>query len=677
MRGKIAMATMLTLVLARLLCPEARAEAVSQEDRIQWFIDEKFGMFIHWGVYSDPAGEFRGEQIPGAYAEWIMFDGKIPVEVYEREIAAKFNPTEFNADEWVRLASQAGMKYLVITAKHHDGFAMYHSEVDQYNIVDFTPFDRDPMKELAEACEKYGVRFCFYYSQSIDWHHPHGHGNNWDYDPAEKDFAKYLEEKSFPQVRELLENYGPIDLMWFDTPTAINREQSRALIDLVHSIQPQTVISGRVGHHGEGDYREMGDNFLPRPNEVLEAPWGTSATMNHSYAYKKRDTDWKCSTTLIQNFIDVVCKGGTYLLNVGPTGAGIIPQESVERLEDMGRWMEVNSEAIYYTRPYTTSYDGEFVRFNQSKDGEYLYAFLFKWPGEELKLETVRLKDGSKIEMLGSDLDFAWSQDAERLAISMPHELQDPDKRPCEHVWVLKMRPTGTVALPTIRRIDDRSAPDLATIEIRAEEGAIVRYTLDGRTPGLDAQLYKGPFYIENHARIRARAFKSGLGSSQIARMDKKIGSAAALDLNRDELVNGVEFEFYEGAWSKVPDYDAMVPVEQGTKEYFRIRRRDNYGMRFTAFIDIPADGNYSFYTRSDDGSLLYINDFLVVDNDGLHGAEELKGGEISLNKGFHKLVVDYFERLGSEALYVKYKGPGDTEPKLIREDMLFIKQQQ
>ncbi len=237
---------------------QTSSEEAAREKRLQWWRDARFGMFIHWGLYAVPAGEWKGKQIPGI-GEWIMNRARIPVDEYE-QLATQFNPVNFNAEEWVRVAKDAGMKYITITAKHHDGFAMFGSKASRYNIVDATPFHRDPLKELAAACQKAGIKLCFYYSQTQDWHEPDADGNTWDFpDESKKDFAKYLKEKAIPQVRELLTNYGPIGMIWFDTPRKITKEQSEELAALVHQLQPQCLVNGRVGHNA-GDYDSAGDN---------------------------------------------------------------------------------------------------------------------------------------------------------------------------------------------------------------------------------------------------------------------------------------------------------------------------------------------------------------------------------------------------------------------------------
>src|SRR4030095_4847250 len=309
-----------------------------KEKRLRWFREARFGMFIHWGLYAVPAGEWSGKLIPGL-GEWIMNRAKIPVAEYE-QLAPRFNPVKFNAEEIVSLAKNAGMKYIVITSKHHDGFAMYHSQVSKFNIVDATPFKRDPLKELAAAAQNAGIKLCFYYSQTQDWHEPDAVGNDWDFpDDTKKNFQKYLDEKVKPQVTEILSNYRPIGLIWFDTPRNITMEQSQQLVDLVHRIQPDTLVSGRVGH-GLGDYDSAGDNQISRAR--AERIWETPVTINDTWGFKSYDQNWKPVPILVRQLVQVISQGGNYLLNVGPTAEGVIPQPSVERLTQVGDWLRVN-----------------------------------------------------------------------------------------------------------------------------------------------------------------------------------------------------------------------------------------------------------------------------------------------------------------------------------------------
>ncbi len=351
---------------------QGQREGAGEDPRMEWWRDARFGMFIHWGLYALPAGIWQGEEVPGI-GEWIMQRKRIPVAEYAA-LARQFNPTQFNAQEWVSLARQAGQKWLLITAKHHDGFCMFDAKTTDYDIVDATPFGRDPLKELADECQKQGIRFGFYYSQTQDWHHPNGDGNDWDYVEGEKDFDGYIENYVKPQVRELLTNYGPIAAIWFDTPRRITEAQSRELLDLVHELQPDCIVNGRLGN-GLGDYAEAGDNRIPE--NLVEGDWETPATINDTWGFKVNDHNWKSVEDLVRKLVDIVSKGGNYLLNVGPTAEGIIPQPSVERLQGMGRWLAINGESIYATRPGPIQ-GLDWCRSTSSPGKVYLHVF--EWP---------------------------------------------------------------------------------------------------------------------------------------------------------------------------------------------------------------------------------------------------------------------------------------------------------
>jgi alpha-L-fucosidase len=333
----------------QLLAPGAKLPASILDDekreaRLKWFHEAKYGLFINWGLYSIPAGEWKGRTI-GGIGEWIMHNAKIPVKQYE-QLAQQFNPVKFNADEWAQLAVDAGMKYVVFDCKHHDGFALYHSAVSKYNCYDATPWRRDPFKELQEACGKRGLKLCFYYSQATDWHEPNGANNEWDFAPnPQKDFGQFFRDKSMPQVRELLTNYGPIGLIWLDVPTLMTPQRSKQLVDLVRSVQPDTLINSRLGPGGLYDYSSRGDNEIPPV--ATPGAWETAATINDTWGYRKDDHHWKTPADICFKLVDIVSKGGNYLLNVGPDGDGLIPLPSQELLRRVGAWLKINGEAIY------------------------------------------------------------------------------------------------------------------------------------------------------------------------------------------------------------------------------------------------------------------------------------------------------------------------------------------
>jgi alpha-L-fucosidase len=360
----------------------AAADAASAK-RLAWWSDARFGMFIHWGLYSQWGCHYpstNGALLNGG-SEHMMQHLQIPLAQYAK-IANVFDPTNFSADEWVSIAKSAGMKYMVITAKHHDGFAMYDSPSSgKYNIVASTPWHRDPVRELADACRKQGLKFGVYYSLGRDWADPDvptkaGYrSNTWDYpDESKKVFDRYFRRKVIPQITELLTQYGPIAVLWFDTPEEISAAESRELVDLIHTLQPDCIVNSRIGH-GLGDYGVQ-EQKIPGAGDVK--PWETCMTLNGHWGYFLGDEKWKSPETVIRNLVDIVSKGGNYLLNVGPTGQGIIPQGAVSDLQQIGDWMKVNGESIYGTTASPLKTQPAWGRV--TKKGDKLYLHVFDWP---------------------------------------------------------------------------------------------------------------------------------------------------------------------------------------------------------------------------------------------------------------------------------------------------------
>jgi alpha-L-fucosidase len=368
-----------------LVMPVSAQKTVSQDQRMQWWRDARFGMFIHWGLYCIPAGEWKGTEYP-QIGEWIMKNAKIPVAEYS-QLAKEFNPIKFDPKAFVATAKNAGMKYITLTAKHHDGFAMFKSYASPFNVVDATPYHKDIFKMLADECHKQGIKICFYYSQSRDWHEPNGLDNDWDF-PLQRDFQKYLDDKVKPQLTELLTNYGPIGMIWFDTPLTINTEQAQSIKDLVRKLQPECIISGRLGGGVQTDYQSTGDNVVPA--SAIPGDWEVPATLNNTWGYKKNDHNWKSPGELTRLLFDIASKGGNYLLNVGPTAEGVIPPESVNILSKVGNWMKVNGDAIYSSN--ASPFPVEFSWGNVTSKPGKLYLGVFNWPKDEFYLEGLTNK---------------------------------------------------------------------------------------------------------------------------------------------------------------------------------------------------------------------------------------------------------------------------------------------
>ena len=443
----------------------------SKQGTINSFQDAKFGMFIHWGLYSIPAGIWEGKKMEEMgrphVAEWIQYVAKIPRDEYKK-LAADFNPVDFDANAIAKLAKDAGMKYLVVTSKHHDGFAMYDSEVSGFDIIDATPFKRDIVQELYDACKKYDIDFGLYYSHNIDWmdggdcqysvikaeNDKKGEEtkifgpNLWD--PSPDTFDEYLNEKAYPQVKEIMTKFPDMTTLWYDMSRYMKPEQSFKFYELAYEYQPQVLVNERVGN-GYGDFDIPGDNKIPEDPESISKPWQTVGTLNNSWGYKSYDNDWKSVKELLFWIVDIVSKGGNYMLNVGPTATGEVPQESIDNLLEVGKWLRVNGEAIYKSRKWIRSHEGptklkmegtnhrqqegfeiaftpEDFWFTQNED--HLYVIALEYPEEKALVKSLASENVGKInsvELLGTEVEVKWEQTKNGLAVTLPDEKPNPE----------------------------------------------------------------------------------------------------------------------------------------------------------------------------------------------------------------------------------------------------------
>jgi len=395
------------------LDPHAGETKAQRDRRMKWFREARFGMFIHWGLYAVPAGEWNGQPI-GGIGEWIMNRAKIPVADYAA-LAPRFNPTRFDAEQWAQLAQDAGMKYLVITAKHHEGFAMFPSRASTFNISDATPFKRDPLAELDAACRKRGIKFGLYYSQAQDWHQPGGaaYGNHWD-KAQDGDLHAYVQKIAAPQVSEILSRYKPV-VLWWDTPVDMSREDIVALT-AGFAQNPQLIANNRLGNGVKGD-TETPEQFVPAQG-FPGRDWETCMTINDTWGFKKDDTNFKSAESLTRNLIDIASKGGNYLLNVGPDASGVIPAPEAERLRAVGAWLRRNGASIYATTP--SPYKRLPFEGRATVKGNTLFLNVFKWPeggltlgGLHTQIRGVRVvATGEKLRVLAYDTALSLSRPA-------------------------------------------------------------------------------------------------------------------------------------------------------------------------------------------------------------------------------------------------------------------------
>ena len=390
--------------------------STKKDTRMAWWRAARFGMFIHWGVYSQWAGVYHGHQQARGGAEWIMNRSKIPVREYQ-DTAKSFNPVHYDPEAIVLMAKEAGMKYIIITAKHHDGFALFDSKASPWNAVEATTYGKDLLKPLADACHKYGLKLGFYYSQAQDWNNPGGaaarklmregwanpdsakvdaytaaHNGHWDAMQETRSFEAYIDQVSVPQVKELLSNYGEVSVLWWDTPTNMTRQAALKLQEAL-KLQPNIITNDRLKRPDFPGDTKTPEQKIPTQAELNGQDWETCMTMNGSWGYKSWDQNWKSSASLIRNLVDIASKGGNYLLNIGPKADGSVPVQSVERLRAIGKWMKVNGRAIYGSQPSPLQ-DLKWGRCTMfaSKTKTKLNLFVFEWP-ENQKLIVPGLKN--------------------------------------------------------------------------------------------------------------------------------------------------------------------------------------------------------------------------------------------------------------------------------------------
>jgi alpha-L-fucosidase len=651
------------------------ATTLRTDDRKDWWRDARFGMFIHWGLYAIPAGKW-GDRTD--YGEWIRSSAHIPREEYE-SLRGRFNPAKFDARAWVKLAKAAGMKYITITSKHHDGFCLFDSKETDWDVMS-TPFKRDIIKEMAEACKEEGITLCLYYS-IMDWHHPdYTPRRDWEtWDSKGADFERYVKYMK-AQLKELLTNYGPIGVLWFDGQWEgnWNDERGKDLYEYVRSLQPNIIVNSRVGRGGgdwglDGESGMLGDYATPEQTIPDEVPagvdWETCMTMNGHWGYNRADKEFKSAQDLVRKLVDIAGKGGNFLLNVGPTADGEIPPESVERLREIGKWMDVNGDSIHGTRA------GSLIRQPWGRCTERtlngittrLYLHMFEVPKDGRLVVSGLLNKPLGARLLSApSAELHAENDGDAVVIALPKF----ESNGIDDVVVLDVPGAPDVArapkivVPSLIFVDQLEAA-VTTLQ----DGVQIRYTTDGTEPKADSPVAHGKVVMRQSGIISARSFRDGKPVSPTARL-----AVSKIEMRRgarlSEAKPGLRYEYFQSGgpgpnegtdFKSVDELSSMKPMKTGKAAGFDTsihQREKHWAVRYGGYIQVDAPGVYRFAVGSDDGSMLWIDDQAVVSNDGPHSFK-VESGDIALDAGFHSVRLEFFENWGGFDLRVYWTVPG------------------
>lgn len=687
-----------TAVLAQSYTPDW--ESLDKRPVPSWFSDAKFGIFIHWGMYAVP-----GYTAKGHYSEWYQHYLELrkdsEVTRYHRarfgdrtyyDLAKDFKAELFKPEEWASLFEKSGAKYMVLTSKHHDGYALWPSAETRkawnfpWTSVDAGP-RRDLIGDLFAAVRKTTVRAGMYYSL-YEWFNP-----QWKTDPA-----KFAEQHTWPQMKDLINTYRP-DVFWtdgdWDAPAETwKSQQFLAWLYNESPVKDKVVVNDRWGagirfHHG-GIYTPEYQPDLDFENHA----WEESRGMGFSYGYNREEDAWDYNSTrsLILQLTDKVSRGGNFLLDIGPDEHGKIPPIMQERLLQMGEWLQLNGEAIYHTRrwkktcqwsegrrDYQDRHGDMLLKITVNPDPGYavkelfysynpgtnnLYAILPVYPaGRSIRLKDIRLPAGTRVSLLAPGRELVWKQEGEDIDVFLPE--YNPSLMKAPYAWVIKIQGFGDFAeKPQIQfTYPDGRRP---LVQLSAAMDSRIYYTTDGSEPGVYSTLYKEPFVLSHSARVRAIAVSEARLNSQTAELDLRAYTLKK-GLAVKKLQPGLNWIYVEGEGLNAQKLRELKPVKEGVclqPDLSGKQRAEKFGFVFTGYFRADKKSLYDFFTRSDDGSLLYIDDELVVNNDGNHGMQE-KAGKIFLDKGYHRFRLEYFDSGGGNGLEIHYQPEGAAKKEL------------
>jgi alpha-L-fucosidase len=630
--------------------PVIPAETKAQKDaRMAWWRKSRFGMFIHWGLYAVPAGEWNGKT---NYAEWIREEAHIPVKTYDK-FQQQFNPTKFNAKQWAKMAHDAGMQYLVITSKHHDGFNMFDSKYTDFKVTN-TPWHKDPMKDLSKAVRAEGMKFCLYHS-IMDWHYPdYLPRRSWetaDRPVGNADFKKFVQYLR-NDVQQIIKDYKP-GVVWFDGQWEATWKEpyGSELYALCRITDPNVIVNNRVG---TGRDRELGD--YSTPEQTIPATglpgvdWETCMTMNDHWGYNKADHNYKTVKTLVRDLVDIASKGGNFLLNVGPTAEGTFPPLAIDRLNGIGAWMKVNHDSIYDTT--ASLFDSlPFGRCTVRAEGKrtQLFFHVFDWPkdgklvipGLANEVKSARILGGGKVATAKSD---------NSVTISLP----PTSPNAIDTVVQLDVVGTPVIFHAPVIETENSGFVSSTLVPISVPQGLTVRYTLDGTSVTASSPEYSKPVVVDHPLTLKVAGFYKGKAVTRtITKQFSQLELWPASDTVRPDA--GLEVAEFPGDFDSVDDFLKGSAVRTSTASQVTLDPTwkvvpEHLGRTYSGTIDAPKSELYKFVLRSDDGSRLYIDGKVVVNNDGPHSSKSVEGFA-PLAKGPHTILVAWFNKTGDGAL--------------------------
>ncbi len=629
-------------------------ESLDSRPTPQWYKDAKFGIFIHWGLYSVPAWGPRG-----SYAEWYLNGLKsgdsTRLKYHEenygkdfpyRDFIKLFKSEKYEPEKWAALFKESGAKYVVLTSKHHDGFCLWpNSESDGYNSLDGAA-SRDLLGDLNSAVKNIGLKSGFYYSLY-----------EWDHEDYPNDVQKYVNDYMLPQFKDAVQRYKPSiifsDGEWDRNSHEWRSEEFLAWLYNESNAPEDVVVNDRWGsetrfNHGGYYSTEYDPNSELVNEEFIRRGWEECRGIGKSFGYNKNEgpEDYNTWEELIRLLVDIVSRGGNLLLNIGPKADGTIPEIMVDRLEEIGGWLDKNGEAIYGTtvNRMTQSNNGK-VKYTLSKDRRNLYAFIEEIPDGNLNLNGLQATGHERIKLLGTDEEFNWRNRRDKLIIQIPKNINEIVEDSPIYVFEIPVLPY--LDKPNVQISEHDGKAEITFIS--NDSTSDLRYTFGNRevTKGYGKE-YSGSFTLGRSTMLNVQAFSDGFLPSQVV----------TVPVNILDESHGLIRQTYEGQWENCDQMLESDFVEEKTvfSLGLDVGNKNNFGHVFKGMIYIEKRGTYEFQTTSDDGSRLYINGFPVVDNDGLHGRETVSG-DMVMKKGFQKFEVQYFERNGQESLDVKWKG--------------------